>query len=218
MQQKQIGEFIHQIRKEKGLTQKELADCINVSDKTVSKWENGNSAPDTTLLSALCEALDISVNELLSCKKLPPEDYSKKAEENIMSLLKDKENERKSSLISTIVGICLVVIGLLLNFGLLPTRISWFIDLPSLLLPAIYCIAAVLLCGRKSKVDKLHIARKVVIPSGIIASLSGLISCLGIIDDISLLGPNLAVSVLSILYCAIAYIVLYVIEMRIMIK
>ena len=82
-----VGEFIQLSRKAKGFTQKELAEKINVSDKTISKWENGNSLPDTAMLSSLCRVLDISVNELLSGEKLPPKDYSKKAEENIMNLL-----------------------------------------------------------------------------------------------------------------------------------
>lgn len=132
-----------------------------------------------------------------------------------MSLLQDKENEKKSSMINTIIGLCLVAVGLLLNFGLIPGSMAWFIDLPSLILPAIYCVAAVLLCGRRSRIGKISIARKAVIPSGIITSLSGLIASMGTISDLSMLGPNLAVSVLSLLYCSIAYIVLLVIEMRI---
>jgi len=63
MSQNQIGNFIQQLRKEKGLTQKELGNAVGVSDKTISKWENSNSIPDTSMLPALCEALDISVNE-----------------------------------------------------------------------------------------------------------------------------------------------------------
>jgi hypothetical protein len=57
----------------------------------------------------LCKALDISVNELLSAEKLPPNDYSSKAEENIMKLLSDKENYSKKSMVSTIIGIALCV-------------------------------------------------------------------------------------------------------------
>ena len=91
-----IGEFIQILRKEKGLTQKELAEIIGLSDKTISKWENGNSLPDTSMLLPLCKALDVSVNELLSCERIPPEDYSMKAEENIMALLQENQNNKKS--------------------------------------------------------------------------------------------------------------------------
>lgn len=212
MEQKQIGEFIQQLRKEKGLTQKDLADMINVSDKTISKWENGNSCPDTTLLSGLCNALDISVNELLSCTKLPPDDYSKKAEENIMTLLQEKENDKKKTLISYIIGGCLVVAGLLLSFGLLPAKLTWFIDLPTLVILAIYCVAAVILCGKKDKISRIHIARKVIMPAGLVVFLSGLMVTMGNLSDLSVLGPNMAVSLIALLYSSIAYIVLYIIE------
>ena len=74
-----IGKFIQEIRKEKGLTQKELAELIGVSDKTISKWENGNSSPDTSMLMSLSEALEITVNELFSADKISPENYSIKA-------------------------------------------------------------------------------------------------------------------------------------------
>ena len=66
MDQTRIGTFIAVLRKEKGLTQKELAEQIGISDKTVSKWETGNGMPDIAYLSPLCEVLDINVNELLS--------------------------------------------------------------------------------------------------------------------------------------------------------
>lgn len=66
MSQNKIGEFIQQSRKAKGLTQKDLGDRIGVSDKTISKWENGNSVPDTSILNELCASLDINVNELFS--------------------------------------------------------------------------------------------------------------------------------------------------------
>ena len=69
MDQTRIGTFIAVLRKEKGLTQKELAEQIGISDKTVSKWETGNGMPDIAYLSPLCEVLDINVNELLSGEK-----------------------------------------------------------------------------------------------------------------------------------------------------
>ena len=69
MDQKKTGEFIQQLRKAQGLTQKELADKLGISDKTVSKWETGNGLPDIASLSPLCKALGINVNELLSGEK-----------------------------------------------------------------------------------------------------------------------------------------------------
>ena len=94
MEQEKIGKFILEIRKQKGLPQKELAEKIGVSDKTISKWECGNSIPDTTYLESLCNSLDISVNELLSGQCLSDESYSEKAEENIMALMKENESNK----------------------------------------------------------------------------------------------------------------------------
>ena len=94
MSQNNIGEFIQQSRKAKGFTQKDLGDRIGVSDKTISKWENGNSIPDTSILNELCATLDINVNELLSGEKLTPEIYSMKAEENMMNLLEDNQKQQ----------------------------------------------------------------------------------------------------------------------------
>ena len=77
MNQEKIGKFIAECRKEQNYTQAVLAEKLGITDRAISKWENGNSVPDTEILLSLCSALDISINELLSGEKLPPEDYSK---------------------------------------------------------------------------------------------------------------------------------------------
>ena len=87
MEQEKIGRFIAELRKEKGLTQKKLAEQLNITDKAVSKWECGYSLPDNSVMMNLCNVLGISVNELLSGERLSSTDYNKKAEENIMTLL-----------------------------------------------------------------------------------------------------------------------------------
>ena len=66
MDYEKIGSFIAQERKAKNLTQANFARQLHVSEKTVSKWENGNGLPDTGLLLTICEIFDVSVNELLS--------------------------------------------------------------------------------------------------------------------------------------------------------
>ena len=98
MDQLKIGKFIAQTRKEKGLTQRELADKLFISDKTVSKWECGNGLPEISLMMPLCEILGITVNELLTGKRLASSEYQQNAEENIMKLIKEK-NEVKFRLI-----------------------------------------------------------------------------------------------------------------------
>ena len=65
-----IGKFIATSRKAKGLTQKQLADILSISDKTVSKWERGSGLPEVSLMLPLCKALGINVNELLSGERL----------------------------------------------------------------------------------------------------------------------------------------------------
>lgn len=71
---KSFGEFISMLRKEKSMTQKNLASRLLVSDKAVSKWETGNSMPDITLLVPLAEVLEVTVTELLECKRIEKTD------------------------------------------------------------------------------------------------------------------------------------------------
>jgi len=87
MNQEKIGKFILELRKEKNMTQKELSEKIGVTDRAISKWENGRGMPDLSLLIPLCDALEISINELLSGKKLDKRDYQEKLEENIINTI-----------------------------------------------------------------------------------------------------------------------------------
>ena len=85
------GKFIKQQRKERGLTQLQLAEKLCVSEKTISKWECGNGFPDTSLILPLCKELGISANELLSGKKLTNEEYMAEAENNLLLLNSEQE-------------------------------------------------------------------------------------------------------------------------------
>lgn len=124
MDQTAIGRFIAGVRKEQGLTQRQLADALNISDKTVSKWECGNGMPEVSLIMPLCEALGVNVNELFSAQKLSDADYHRKAEENIMDLVKEREESKKKLVLSIVVGsICIVaVLALVL--------LAAFLDIP----------------------------------------------------------------------------------------
>lgn len=97
MEQEKIGEFIAAQRKEKGMTQKQLGDALKISDKTVSKWECGKGLPDISIIMPLCELLNISVNELLSGEHLTEDSYPEKAEENMMQLIQETENQKRDS-------------------------------------------------------------------------------------------------------------------------
>ena len=87
---KKVGVFIAQCRREHNWTQKELGEKLGVTDKAVSKWENGRSFPDITLLESICETFDITVSELLSGKKIEPEDYKKETERLLLQSIGEK--------------------------------------------------------------------------------------------------------------------------------
>ena len=77
MNQEKIGKFIAECRKEKNLTQLQLAEKLNISNRAVSKWETGKSCPDVSIMMELCDILGISVNELLSGERIIMENYQK---------------------------------------------------------------------------------------------------------------------------------------------
>lgn len=83
MDQKQIGKFISDCRKEKGLTQAEFAEKFGITDRAVSKWETGKTLPDYSIIREVCETLGVTMNELLSGEKIKKEDALVKAEENL---------------------------------------------------------------------------------------------------------------------------------------
>ena len=84
MNQEKIGKFIAELRKEKKLTQQDLADKLGVTDRAVSHWENGRRLPDYSLLKDISKELNISINELLSGERLSEKDIEQKADENII--------------------------------------------------------------------------------------------------------------------------------------
>jgi len=98
MNQIEIGRFIAECRKKNNLTQKQLADKLNITDRAVSKWENGKSMPDSSIMIELCNELKISVNELLRGEVIEMEDYNKKTEELLIELAKQDEEKNKKLL------------------------------------------------------------------------------------------------------------------------
>lgn len=110
MDYKKIGNFIMNERKAKKMTQAKLAEKLFVSEKTVSKWENGKGAPETSLLKSLCEIFDVSINELLNGERIEKESYVSKAEDKLLELQSFKEQSDKRLLTSEIViGVLSVV-------------------------------------------------------------------------------------------------------------
>ena len=80
-----IGKYIAEKRKNQGLTQKQLADKLNMSDKSVSKWERGVCLPDVSIYAELCHILNISINEFLAGEDIRDEDIIKQSEDNLIS-------------------------------------------------------------------------------------------------------------------------------------
>ena len=126
MNQEKIGRFIAECRKEKNLTQQEVALELGVTDRSVSNWENGKNMPDLSLFKPLCEILGITINELLSGEKIEKEKYQEKFEENIVNTIEytNKKIAKKNRLISEI----LLFFGLVLifsAFSIFPSESSW---------------------------------------------------------------------------------------------
>jgi len=146
MDQIRIGKFIAESRKSKGLTQRQLADALSISDKTVSKWECGKGLPEVSLMLPLCAALEITVNDLLSGEKVSSMEYQKKAEGNMMNLMQENEENRKRMALSVItVAITVIAVGALVV-------IAAYMNLPAvvrvlLIVGAVFVAAAGIAAG-----------------------------------------------------------------------
>ena len=95
MDQIKIGKFIAENRKKQNLTQGQLAEKLGITDRAVSKWENGRAMPDSSLMLDLCSILNISVNELLSGEVIGMENSNKKNEQLLLDIAKEVESKNK---------------------------------------------------------------------------------------------------------------------------
>ena len=113
MDQIKIGKFIAESRKKVGFTQMQLAEKLNVTDRAVSKWENGKSMPDSSIMLDLCHILQISVTELLKGEKILMEERDEKLEQTLLDTIKQKEEADKRLLtVEIVMGVTLVLIML----------------------------------------------------------------------------------------------------------
>ncbi len=113
MNQIKIGKFIAECRKKNNLTQMQLAEKLNITDRAISKWENGKAMPDSSIMLDLCNELKISVNELLSGEMIEMKEYNNKSEELLLKMTQEKEKTDKELLnmeifIGTLVSIILI--------------------------------------------------------------------------------------------------------------
>ena len=95
MDQIKIGKFIAECRKKAKLTQMQLAERLGITDRAVSKWERGLSLPDASIMLELCDILEISVNDLLCGEKISMDNYNKELENNLLEVIKQKQEADK---------------------------------------------------------------------------------------------------------------------------
>ena len=98
MDQMKIGRFIAALRKERNLTQEQLGEKLGVTNKTISRWENGNYMPDVEMLSLLSKEFGVSINELISGERLLAEDFQKAADNNLVAALHNSTFTRKEKI------------------------------------------------------------------------------------------------------------------------
>ena len=117
MDQIKIGKFIAVCRKKAGLTQQQLADKFGITDKAVSKWERGITLPDSSIMLELCSTLGITVNDLLSGEVVTMDNYNKNLENNLLEMVRQKEQADKRLLaLEVFIGITATVVLIALIF------------------------------------------------------------------------------------------------------
>ncbi len=130
-----IGSFLATLRQEQNLTQEQLGENIGVTNKTISRWENGNYLPPVEMLQTLGELYQVSINEILTGERIAEQDYKEKAEENIKAALKESTFSLKEKmdffkkkwkkdhvaliLIGIILPIIIFVLGIIFYKGLM---------------------------------------------------------------------------------------------------
>ena len=193
MDTEKISKFIATTRTKIGLTQKELADKIGVSDKTISKWETGKSLPDISYYESLCNALNIKVNELLSGEALTEDVYLQKAETNFVEIIRENGFSKNKVIIRLFAGLSLFI-GTSILIGILSK--SNFIS------------------GKRTMDDVLVLLRHISIPTGVLLTIVSLAMAATEISDITNLAAYLVVSLLATLYGIIEYIIVMILSKR----
>ncbi|MBO5867234.1 MAG: helix-turn-helix domain-containing protein [Clostridia bacterium] len=148
MDQVKIGKFISECRKAQGLTQAQLAEKLNITDRAVSKWERGLSLPDSAIMMELCNLLDITVNDLLSGEKVSMEEKNKQNEQLVLDMAKELERKNKiiwkTMWILMIVSFTALIAGLFVAAFLIPEGV-WqpvviLVDCIAFLIPCFYAL------------------------------------------------------------------------------
>ena len=148
MDQIKIGKFIAELRKKQNLTQKDLAEKLSITDRAISKWENGKALPDSSLMLPLCSILKIRVDELLSGEVIPMENYNENTEQKLLELVKQKEESDKRLLaVETMMGIIVIVmyvfLVMLASYADMDDSTRLLIILPSVLFVFAFAFVAI---------------------------------------------------------------------------
>ena len=168
MDNEKFGKFIQKLRKEKNMTQKQLGEKLNITDKAISKWERGLSFPDISMLNSIAETFDITVTELLNCEigvknEIDVEKAIQEAVEKITKSQEKKKNKLKklkkvSSIISVIIFICCLITQLVYLFVLKPRNYEYVLDILYYIINELIIISATLisiLIIKKSKIKNI---------------------------------------------------------------
>ncbi len=147
MDQIKIGKFINQCRKEKKLTQTELAEKLNITDRAISKWENGICLPDSGTMLALCEILNITINDLFSGEKVDMNNYHEKAEQNLLAMQKLKEEAdkrllRTETIITSLTLFIYMTLVMIVILNDLSEKLSALILIPLTIFVFMICLLA----------------------------------------------------------------------------
>ena len=134
-----IGSFIAECRKNKKITQEQLADKLCITNRAVSKWERGLSLPDASIMLELCAILDISVNELLNGEKIDMKDYKEKNETLLLELAKQEELKNKQLMTSMWT---ILITNAIFYFGILLLSVNLLEE--GILLGTIICVSTII--------------------------------------------------------------------------
>ena len=148
MDQIKIGKFIAECRKKNNLTQMQLAEKLNITDRAISKWENGKTMPDSSIMLDLCKELKISVNELLSGEMICMESKNEKQEQILLDMSKQIEQKNRTIWTSmwVIMGVSMIalIIGIFIAAFMIPEGVGQLITILGIcivfLLPCFYAL------------------------------------------------------------------------------
>jgi len=215
MNQGMIGKFLAEERKHAKYTQKQLADILNVSDKTISKWETGKSLPDLEMMSSLCQIFDISINELLSGERISTEELQFRTEKNLKELILENETNRKNNRRNIIIGLSVLALSLFMFviflLGTDFTKIIWFIDFPSIFI-LVCVLTALSLISKSTLTSESNTVERCIFPVGVMMSIFNMITMLNSTEDIYM--KNITICILPIFYSSVAYVVMQCLKNR----